>query len=338
MGKTQPQLPVQQDQNLNGSSSFVGFRNGFKRLFSFKCLFMVFLAFGLSLFALFSLVKFQHQGIGFDAKESIKQSATVQAYFRLEKPVTYLVHQISRLEYDINDEIGVPGTQFPGGITIIPKLSPQAQLKSGLQLMPYESIFVKVTNKAGSTIDPPVTVQASVLTASPDNEPKESLPPVSSAPYCGGSTISPAPSPVSVPRHHALPPHASTSPPPRSEVPPNLSPLPAVSYGSRPRQDNGYQKGPSQPFADDSLVEEVEPVQPKRKYTRRSKPTKKNDKEFVEPRTIEEEIALCTTFVAKSEDSIEGNGKKAVGFWREVAEHFHEEMGEDKRSYDSVNC
>ncbi|GJY42881.1 ribonuclease H-like domain-containing protein [Tanacetum coccineum] len=36
--------------------------------------------------------------------------------------------------------------------------------------------------------------------------------------------------------------------------------------------------------------------------------------------------------------SVKGNGKKAAGFWREVAERFHEEMGEDKRSYDSVNC
>ncbi|GKD66596.1 hypothetical protein Tco_1308704 [Tanacetum coccineum] len=71
----------------------------------------------------------------------------------------------------------------------------------------------------------------------------------------------------------------------------------------------------------------IEPVQPKQKYTRRSKPTKKNDKEFVEPWTIEEEIALCKAFVAKSEDSVEGNGKKAAGFWREVAEHFYEEMG-----------
>ncbi|GKB73087.1 ribonuclease H-like domain-containing protein [Tanacetum coccineum] len=39
-----------------------------------------------------------------------------------------------------------------------------------------------------------------------------------------------------------------------------------------------------------------------------------------------------------SEDSVQGNGKKAAGFWREVAERFHEEMGEDKRSYDSVSC
>nr|GEU64054.1 hypothetical protein [Tanacetum cinerariifolium] len=114
----------------------------------------------------------------------------------------------------------------------------------------------------------------------------------------------------------------------------NFKPLWASA--SQPFQP--YSEVPSQPVADDSLVEEVKPVQPKRKYTRRSKPTKKNDKEFVEPWTIEEEIALCKAYVAKSEDSVEGNGKKAAGFWREVAEHFHEEMGEDKRSYDSVNC
>ncbi|GJZ58467.1 hypothetical protein Tco_0613961 [Tanacetum coccineum] len=70
---------------------------------------------------------------------------------------------------------------------------------------------------------------------------------------------------------------------------------------------------------------------------RRSEPTKKNDKEFVKLWTIEEEIALCKAFVAKSEDSVEGNGKKAARIWREVVEHFHEEMGEDKRSYDLSN-
>ncbi|GJZ36652.1 hypothetical protein Tco_0582843 [Tanacetum coccineum] len=100
-----------------------------------------------------------------------------------------------------------------------------------------------------------------------------------------------------------------------------------------------YSEGPiTNPFENDSPVEEVEPVQPKRNYTRRSKPTKKNDKKFVEPWTIEEEIALCQAFVAKSEDSVQGNGKKAAGFRREVVERFHEEIGEDKRSYDSVNC
>ncbi|GKD90032.1 hypothetical protein Tco_1365539 [Tanacetum coccineum] len=167
--------------------------------------------------------------------------------------------------------------KFPGGITIIPKLSPQpwmlpevlfnftlrnslqdieenflelkVQLKSGLQLMPYESIFVQVTNKAGSTIDPPVTVQASVVSTLGGLDPQRlkelalknhadlhlKKTPLGLDNACLRS--------VSVPRHHALPPRASTSPPPRSEMPPNLSPLPAVSYGSRPHQDNGYQKG-----------------------------------------------------------------------------------------------
>ncbi|GJU56026.1 glutathione S-transferase T3-like protein [Tanacetum coccineum] len=68
-----------------------------------------------------------------------------------------------------------------------------------------------------------------------------------------------------------------------------------------------------------------------------SVPIPRNDKEFVEPWTIEEEIDLCKAFVAKSEDSVQGNGKKVAGFWREVAKLFHEDMGEDKRSYDSVN-
>lgn len=43
-------------------------------------------------------------------------SATVQAYFRLEKPVPQLIPYIERLEYDIYSEIGVPYT----------KVSPQA--------------------------------------------------------------------------------------------------------------------------------------------------------------------------------------------------------------------
>nr|GEY56083.1 hypothetical protein [Tanacetum cinerariifolium] len=94
----------------------------------------------------------------------------------------------------------------------------------------------------------------------------------------------------------------------------NFEPL--WAFASQPFQP--YSKGPSQPVENDSLVEEVEPVQPKQKYTRRSKPTKKNDKEFVESWTIKEEISLCKAFVAKSEDSVEGNGKKAAGFWRET--------------------
>ncbi|XP_058089577.1 verprolin-like isoform X3 [Magnolia sinica] len=82
--------------------------------------------------------------------------------------------------------------KFPGGITVIPNMqyasiwqTPQilfnftlhnsvsqiqenlevlkGQLKYGLQLRSYETIFVKVTNMDGSTVAPPVIVQASVL-------------------------------------------------------------------------------------------------------------------------------------------------------------------------------
>nr|XP_043628615.1 uncharacterized protein LOC122600036 [Erigeron canadensis] len=416
MGKSQPQLPIQninnqnQNQNHHSNNGFSCFAKTISRLFSFKCVFILLLTLAVSLSAIFSLFHFHHQQIGFDAKDSIKNSAKVQAYFRLEKPVSFLIPQITRLEYDINDEIGVPGAQifilsmhksgasnqtdvvfgvlskpmnypinpvslsvlrsslvelftkhsnltltksifgmpssfdilkFSGGITIIPTPSPpvimlpqvlfnftlpnslreiednflelKEQLKSGLQLMPYESVFVQVTNKEGSTRDPPVTVQASIIstlggldsqrlkelahningsqaknlgldnsvfgkvkgvklssymyhtldapTPSPAPSPDahmgptispspasfdQSSPPVSNSPSpemdpsCGVSIMSPGPSPMSDPSSHALPPHAS---PFGSGTPPDLSPLPAVSYGSRPHQENGYHKG-----------------------------------------------------------------------------------------------
>ncbi|GJZ34063.1 hypothetical protein Tco_0579499 [Tanacetum coccineum] len=105
----------------------------------------------------------------------------------------------------------------------------------------------------------------------------------------------------------------------------NFKPL----WASASQSFQPYSEGPSQSVENDSPVEEVEPVQPKRKYTRRSKPTKKNDKEFVEPWTIEEEIALCKAFVAKSEDSVQGNGKKVREL--ELKERKRQEQGELKR-------
>nr|GEU70107.1 hypothetical protein [Tanacetum cinerariifolium] len=108
------------------------------------------------------------------------------------------------------------------------------------------------------------------------------------------------------PQRASPPPSQSSSIPAFNLDDDNFEPL--WAFASQPFQP--YSEGPSQPVENDFLVEEVELVQPKRKYTRRSKPTKKNDKEFVEPWTIGEEIALCKAFVAKSEDSVEGNGKK----------------------------
>ncbi|GJY44563.1 hypothetical protein Tco_0432776, partial [Tanacetum coccineum] len=79
-------------------------------------------------------------------------------------------------------------------------------------------------------------------------------------------------------------------------------------------------------------VEDVAPVKPRRKYTRRRQPLKKSDKEFVEPWTIEEEVALCKAWVSASKDSIEGNGKKASGFWMEVTEYFHKKWANRKEA------
>nr|GEW22795.1 hypothetical protein [Tanacetum cinerariifolium] len=113
----------------------------------------------------------------------------------------------------------------------------------------------------------------------------------------------------------------------------NLKPLWASA--SQPSQ---YTEGPSELVEDESPVKEVAPVKTKRKYTRRRQPLKKSNKEFVKPWTIEEEVALCKAWVSTSEDSIEGNGKKASGFWTEVTKYFQKEMVEHKRSYDLVNC
>ncbi|GJX14057.1 ribonuclease H-like domain-containing protein [Tanacetum coccineum] len=89
------------------------------------------------------------------------------------------------------------------------------------------------------------------------------------------------------------------------------------AFASQPSQ---YKEGPSEPVEDDSPVEEVEPVQAKRKYTRRRQPLKKSDKEFVKPWTIEEEIALCKAWVSTSENNTEGNGKKASGIRPKVSQ------------------
>uniref|UniRef100_A0A5B7AB96 Putative mastermind-like domain-containing protein 1 isoform X1 n=1 Tax=Davidia involucrata TaxID=16924 RepID=A0A5B7AB96_DAVIN len=227
---------------------------------SFKCVVVLILSVSLFLSAIFWAFPLHSTQSEFDAKDAIKLSATVQAYFRLQKPVSVLVPRIARLEYDIYGEIGVPFTKvailsmhrastsnwtnvvfgvlsdpidvsinsvflsvlrsslielflqqsnlslttsifgqpssfeilkFPGGITVIPVQSasiwqiPQIlfnftlynsiyeikenlveleeQLKLGLHLRPYENVYVQVTNKNGSTRDPPVTVQVSVM-------------------------------------------------------------------------------------------------------------------------------------------------------------------------------
>ncbi|XP_057977634.1 uncharacterized protein LOC131164456 isoform X2 [Malania oleifera] len=227
--------------------------------FNFKCIVILVLGLVVLLSAIFWILPPQARQSGFDAKEAIKLSATVQAYFKLQRPASRLVQRIGRLEYDIFEEIGLPETKvvvlsmhqgsdpnytdvvfgvlsdpmnasinpvplsvlrsslvdvflqqfnltlttsvfgklssfeilkFPGGITIIPEpyasfwQIPQIlfnftlnnsvsdirknfsalkeQLKFGLRLKSYENVYIQVTNKDGSTRNPPVTVQASV--------------------------------------------------------------------------------------------------------------------------------------------------------------------------------
>lgn len=173
----------------------------------------------------------------------------------------------------------------------------------------------------------------------------------------GGIRYFSPPNPYSVPFYtqqayrpqQASPPEQQSSPIPSFNLDDdNLEPLwasqPFQHYAEGPSQH--YSEGPSQQFSqgpsqqeiDDSPVEEVPPVKAKRKYTRRAKPVKNTDKDVPEPWNQKEEIALCKAWVAKSEDNIDGNAKKAVGFWTEVTEYFHAEMGEAKRTYDSLNC
>ncbi|KAK3006845.1 hypothetical protein RJ639_016578 [Escallonia herrerae] len=267
MGKGQ-QLPLHQPQQIRTGGSNSGLfcpgcsacLSRIGRQFSFKCVVVLIFSLAVFLSAVFLVFPFHFTQFGFDAKEEIKLRATVQVYFRLEKPVALLVPHIPRLEYDIYGEIGIPNTKvavlsmhqasaynwtyvvfgvlpddrnvtinavslsvlrsslielflqqinltlttstfgepssfeilmFPGGITIIPEQSasiwqiPQIlfnftlpnsideitenfaefkkQLKLGLQLWPDENLYIQVTNENGSTRDPPVTVQASVM-------------------------------------------------------------------------------------------------------------------------------------------------------------------------------
>ncbi|CAL8998055.1 unnamed protein product [Prunus brigantina] len=116
MGKGEQNLHQQQSHGGENSSELIcpGCSMVFNRIakdFSFRCVFVLILSLSIFLSGIFWILPYRSTKSGFDAKEAIKLSATVQAYFRLEKPVMDLVPHIRRLEYDINGEIGVPGTK-----------------------------------------------------------------------------------------------------------------------------------------------------------------------------------------------------------------------------------
>ncbi|KAL8168348.1 hypothetical protein V2J09_009847 [Rumex salicifolius] len=242
---------------------------GIAQYFSFKCLLVLILSLAVFISAIFWIIPSRSLHSGYDASQTVKLSASIQAYFRLQKPVSLLVPHIRQLEDEINKEIGVPDTKvtiismhksripnstyivfgflphpegvsvhpvslsvlksslislflqesnltltsstfgvptsfeivkFSRGITVIPRQpAPVAQiiqtlfsftlnnsiydvksnldlltkqLKTGLHLNFNENVYVQVTNRAGSTTDPPVIVQASVLSEMGSLEPQ----------------------------------------------------------------------------------------------------------------------------------------------------------------------
>lgn len=120
MGKSELQNAHQQhslDVETGGASSGIlcdGCSLALHRVtkdFSFKCLFVFLLTLSLLVYGIFWIIPFHSVKTGYDAKDEIKLSATVQSYFRLDKPVTELVPHIGRLEYDIYGEVGIPGAK-----------------------------------------------------------------------------------------------------------------------------------------------------------------------------------------------------------------------------------
>ncbi|KAG2703699.1 hypothetical protein I3760_06G149600 [Carya illinoinensis] len=118
MGKSELQnLHRQQNHEADSNQVSSGFfRDGCSvalnrvgREFSFKCLFVLILTLSVLVSGIFWVLPFHSTKCGFDAKDAIKLGATVQACFRLDKPVTKLVLHVGRLEYDIYGEIDVPG-------------------------------------------------------------------------------------------------------------------------------------------------------------------------------------------------------------------------------------
>ncbi|KAF7842695.1 putative transmembrane protein [Senna tora] len=79
--------------------------------FSFKCVFVLILSLSVLVSGVFWLYPRYAIKSWYDASDAVKESATVQAGFRLEKPVSQLIPYIGRLEYDIYSEIGVPDTK-----------------------------------------------------------------------------------------------------------------------------------------------------------------------------------------------------------------------------------
>ncbi|XP_017612377.1 vacuolar protein-sorting protein bro1-like [Gossypium arboreum] len=124
MGKNEDPNLQQREQQSIESRNNEGYHQGFffygrfwmvfssfANEFNFRCVFILFLSLSVLLPGIFWIFPFRSIKSGFDAKQAIKLSAPVHAYFTLKKPVSELVQNIQKLEYDIYEEIGVPDTK-----------------------------------------------------------------------------------------------------------------------------------------------------------------------------------------------------------------------------------
>ncbi|GJX76909.1 hypothetical protein Tco_0323720 [Tanacetum coccineum] len=110
----------------------------------------------------------------------------------------------------------------------------------------------------------------------------------------------------------------------------------SMSHGSG--HDSAHGSVPIHDEEDDSPVEEMSPVKPKkpsRRATKAKKDEPKGVKDAPKEWTVEEEIALCQGWCDVSENNISGNSMKAKGFWEAVIRYFKEETG-SSRGYDSI--
>ncbi|XP_044462106.1 uncharacterized protein LOC123193291 [Mangifera indica] len=119
MGKSDQSLRQRQSLEVSNLPSSYGFScqrcslvfSVISREFSLKCVVVLLFSLAVSLSWIFWILPLHNFLSGFDAKDAVKLSSTVQASFRLEIPVSEIVPHMERLEYDLYNEIGVPDAE-----------------------------------------------------------------------------------------------------------------------------------------------------------------------------------------------------------------------------------
>ncbi|CAI8591506.1 unnamed protein product [Vicia faba] len=158
MGKIGNQ-DVQQEEQRENDGEGCSRCSAVLRLFSFKCFFILLFSLSAFLSGIFwVLPKHNSTQLSFDAKDVIKHSATVQASFRLEKPVSQLIPYIERLQDDIFGEIALPNTKvaiLSIHQSVAPSLSDvQSNLTFTTSVFGNASLFEILKIPGGLTVKP----------------------------------------------------------------------------------------------------------------------------------------------------------------------------------------